>query len=1357
MAAHASAQPPRRTSGAPRRRPSRRAPWRPSAVRARRGRCAARGRRAAAGRPAAAGGAPALEAFSGPAVQSVAAAFACARRLGHASAGGGVGTDHLLVGMAATAGSCAARALRSVGLTAEVLEAALAQSRGRGAPEPAPGWTEQLAPPLGAEARFYLSRAARMLRWQRAPGAGARVLGTEHVLLGLLSNGSHAAQRLLLAVDEEGFGRTVTQFDSGTGGAASNPRRAALRDATMRLVNDKEGDALPVAALAERPGGVQASGAPVGTAVLDKFSTDLTALAGEGLLDPFAGHGGTVARVERALGRRRKRSVLLVGDPGVGKTALVEAVAQRISKNGAPPWLLQRRICSLDVAALTAGTRLRGDFEERLGAVLAEAEAAGVVLFVDEGHVLIGAGATASSSVDAANMLKPALARGALQCIVATTVQEYQKHFARDAALERRFEVVEVEEPSPSETAAILETLRPRYEGHHDVLFAPGAIAAAAEWSARHLPERRLPDKAIDVVDRAAVRASLRDGAAAKVTLDDIAAAVEEAVGLRPGAVTAAEALQSFGLESALGARVAGQPEAVGAVAAMVARAKAGLQDEGKPLGSLLLYGPPGVGKTSLACALAEVWLGSPRALVRVDCASAAVAPGGAQAAAARLAAAARRRPHCVVLVDEADKADAALQGTLLQVLEEGCLCANGPGDAGRADFRHAAVLLTSNDPRGAEALPRALGDRLDEAVAFRPLGEAQLAQALDRLLEGVGERLRRVLPGATLRVTEAWRAAALRAALDPDAGQGGDRGISFSADYVGCKKCGYRWTYKTKQSCYSCGQALRPSYSPAPKPRGVWASGSRGWWQDNHKGQTDWYHEAEETTQRTEPLAIGEVVQTLGGQALSEAQRQALQQLESAFAPPAPAERPALLEEGIQRAAAAERAARRELEKRAKQLADAKLWLDECQARSDAAADALVGAEVKLAQEKKALAAPGKDSQPEGTNKGGGVINLSALLGEGEASFVIEDGPLFDLEGLDITAEQREQFNKLKQTFEASVQQAVRTHFGPGADVLKSQREQFEEIRVLRETFKKRRRRVPRALRQVLPARMLALTLVVKPLARYQYPMLYMVGLMAGNGGARNVGLEFIGFNCSSWAQAIDVLDEVATSKIVGPMHITFFQVHKLIAPIAKDIEAASFNRALVPHPLGDPFLDVAPSMETLDPEYGGLELSKYLGNQSADLQAKDGAKLDAIPPHIRDTWVARFKEVCAVFGLVGDMTCKIGPDGLWVMTDGMHTVVGVLAWPERFCHMRHLVMLNLPCHQTSHQLGGGAAASSSADKASSTREPTLARSAWWPRRCAGRRLPCWAALLGPRRGDGVRGVFKGRARNVDIFEVAE
>ncbi|CAK0908505.1 unnamed protein product [Prorocentrum cordatum] len=286
---------------------------------------------------------------------------------------------------------------------------------------------------------------------------------------------------------------------------------------------------------------------------------------------------------------------------------------------------------------------------------------------------------------------------------------------------------------------------------------------------------------------------------------------------------------------------------------------------------------------------------------------------------------------------------------------------------------------------------------------------------------------------------------------------------VSFSSDYVGCKKCGYRWTYKTKQSCYSCGQALRPSYSPAPKPRGVWASGSGGWWQDNHKG-ADWYQEAEETTQRTEPLAIGEVVQTLGGQALSEAQRQALQQLESAFAPPAPAERPALLEEGIQRAAAAERAARRELEKRAKQLADAKLWLDECQARSDAAADALVGAEVKLAQEKKALASPGKDPQPEGTNKGGGVINLSALLGEGEASFVIEDGPLFDLEGLDITSEQRQQFNKLKQTFEASAQQAVRTHFGPGADVLKSQREQLEEIRMLRETFKKRRREHPPA-----------------------------------------------------------------------------------------------------------------------------------------------------------------------------------------------------------------------------------------------------------------------------------------------------
>lgn len=479
--------------------------------------------------------------------------------------------------------------------------------------------------------------------------------------------------------------------------------------------------------------------------------------------------------MERALGRRQKRNVLLLGDPGVGKTALVEALAQRIASGKAPGWLLQRRICALDVGALTAGTRLRGDFEERFRSVLAEAEDAGVVLFIDEAHTLVGAGATASSPLSAADMLKPSLARGSLQCIAATTFEEYRVHFARDPALERRFELVELEELTPEETFKVLEALSPQYEKHHGVRFTRDAVTAAADWSARHLPQRRLPDKAIDVADRAAVLARGRTGDASgsvapslrpEVTLGDVATAIEETVGLRPGSVSAAEAMKVSGLEAALAARVQGQSEAVRLVATAVARAKAGLNEEGRPIASLLLHGPPGVGKTSLATSLAEVWLGSRKALIRIDCASAA----SADEVGASLSAAVRRRPYSVVLVDEADKASTRLLDLLLEVLEEGSLSARGPGGTERADFRHALLLLTSNATAGPAALPRALADRLDGAAAMGPLSEEALERVLDGLVADVQRRLRRSAVEVVVRVTEAWRRAALAEALDGSA-----------------------------------------------------------------------------------------------------------------------------------------------------------------------------------------------------------------------------------------------------------------------------------------------------------------------------------------------------------------------------------------------------------------------------------------------------------------------------------------------------------------------------------------------------------------------------------------------------------
>ena len=682
--------------------------------------------------------------FSRTAARTVRTALVLAGRQGCCQAD----TGHLLVALVQTARGSAADFLRRKRVTTTAL-ANCSAARAEGAPRRLHRC--DLAPELRKAMEFAVLGAH---------AASAARAENEHLLCAMLEDSTCTASRWMLSLGVElpQAARECRQL-SGQLVLPAQPRMAASR-----------------------------TGRPS-----EKYGRDLTRLAQEGRLDPVLCRDSELERMVEILCRRQKNNPCLLGEPGVGKSALAEALAQRIASGQITPALRGKRVLSLDMASMVAGTKYRGDFEERFKNLLEELyRDRSTILFIDEIHIIAGAGA-AEGAIDAASILKPMLARGEIQLIGATTPEEYRKTIQKDSALERRFGRVMVEEPTPTAAETILAGLMPRYERYHGVAIPSTAIHAAVELSVRYLPGRYLPDKAIDLLDEAAAARRIAENSNEKKALTpaDIARVVSKASGVPAERVGEAERERLAQLEQRLAAEVIGQPRAVASVAAAIRRSRTGLRENNRPIGAMLFLGPTGVGKTQLARTLAKGWFGSEKALLRFDMseymerhtvARLIGAPPGyvGHDEGGQLTEAVRRRPYSVVLFDEIEKAHSDIQNLLLQILEDGTLT---DAQGRRADFSNTIILLTSNlgarclagqtapmgfgaagaekDRCGQQAIREAreffrpeLMGRLDETVLFDPLGPEQLAGIADRLLCELEERA--AGQGYTLRHTAA-------------------------------------------------------------------------------------------------------------------------------------------------------------------------------------------------------------------------------------------------------------------------------------------------------------------------------------------------------------------------------------------------------------------------------------------------------------------------------------------------------------------------------------------------------------------------------------------------------------------------
>ncbi|APH67024.1 ATP-dependent protease ATP-binding subunit ClpC [Bacillus spizizenii] len=639
-----------------------------------------------------------------------------ALRLGHNN----IGTEHILLGLVREGEGIAAKALQALGLGSDKIQKEVESLIGRG---------QEMSQTI-----HYTPRAKKVieLSMDEARKLGHSYVGTEHILLGLIREGEGVAARVLNNL-----------------GVSLNKARQQV----LQLLGSNET-------------GSSATGtnSNANTPTLDSLARDLTAIAKEDSLDPVIGRSKEIQRVIEVLSRRTKNNPVLIGEPGVGKTAIAEGLAQQIINNEVPEILRDKRVMTLDMGTVVAGTKYRGEFEDRLKKVMDEIRQAGnIILFIDELHTLIGAGG-AEGAIDASNILKPSLARGELQCIGATTLDEYRKYIEKDAALERRFQPIQVDQPSADESIQILKGLRDRYEAHHRVSITDDAIEAAVKLSDRYISDRFLPDKAIDLIDEAGSKvrlrsfttppnlkeleqkldevrkekdaavqsqefekaASLRDTEQrlreqvedtkkswkekqgqenSEVTVDDIAMVVSSWTGVPVSKIAQTETDKLLNMESILHSRVIGQDEAVVAVAKAVRRARAGLKDPKRPIGSFIFLGPTGVGKTELARALAESIFGDEEAMIRIDMSEymekhstsrLVGSPPGyvGYDEGGQLTEKVRRKPYSVVLLDEIEKAHPDVFNILLQVLEDGRLT----DSKGRTvDFRNTILIMTSN------------------------------------------------------------------------------------------------------------------------------------------------------------------------------------------------------------------------------------------------------------------------------------------------------------------------------------------------------------------------------------------------------------------------------------------------------------------------------------------------------------------------------------------------------------------------------------------------------------------------------------------------------------------------------------